>query len=63
MDDLSVNLKFLELLKKSKEESDFPKLIDIGSSILGCIPMALLKLEHSQPAGMLNHSQRVHFYS
>ena len=27
----SVNLKFLEVLKKSREESDLPKVIDIGS--------------------------------
>ena len=31
MDGPSANLKFLEVLKKSREESDFPKLIDIGS--------------------------------
>lgn len=29
--DAPVNLKFLEILKKSREESDLPKLIVIGS--------------------------------
>ena len=29
MDGPSVNLKFLEVLKKSREESDLPQLIDI----------------------------------
>ena len=34
MDSPSVNLKFLEVLKKSREDIDLPKLIGIGSCSL-----------------------------
>ena len=60
----SVNLKFLEVLKKSREESDLPKVIDIGSCNLHVVygplewmwPFGVDWMEWIPPAGILNHS-------